>query len=603
MRRARFFLQIAAIALAGAACSGVNTPQGGGTPKVTITIAPKSTNVIVSQNALFTATVTGSTNTGANWQVNGVTGGSAATGTINTSGVYTAPATVPNPPTVTVTAIAQADATKTDSAQAQIIETNPNQLKQSTPVKLGTSGGNSTDSSKQGNATFCCSGTLGALLARNGSFYVLSNNHVLAKSDTAAAGDAITQPGLIDANCSAATTTTVANLTQFVNLETSGANADAAMGLIVSGAVDTAGTILSLGATATGSTPDDGPPHRGNGILAIIGESVAKSGRSSGLTCSTVAAIHVNTTVSYQKGCNTGSTFNVTFTGQISIAGGTFSTGGDSGSLIVDQNTADPVALLYAGSDTDTVGNPVADVLLALADGMGNQPSFVGSASTHQVIGCTLLANGVKTVETQVSVALDPSAVSLAERARDMHAPELLANVYIQAIGVGPSIDHPGKAALLLVVNPGQKATSLPSELEGVRTRIVTAGSAAPHGIFALETGMGVAPAKDVFAVNAIAKAEVQRAMAVHIAHVNELMKQPGVQGVGITSSADAPGEAALIIYLVRGEKHNDVPITIDGVRTRVRESSRFIAGNRGEEPLRGCSVPALESRKASVQQ
>ena len=104
---------------------------------------------------------------------------------------------------------------------------------------------------------------------------------------------------------------------------------------------------------------------------------------------------------------------------------------------------------------------------------------------------------------------------------------------------------------------------------------------------------MRVAPAQDVFAVNAIAKTELQRAMGVHTAHVNELMKQPAVQGVGITSSGDAPGEAALMIYLIRGIKHIEVPITIDGVRTRVRESSRFTAGNRGEEPLRGCSVPA----------
>jgi hypothetical protein len=70
-------------------------------------------------------------------------------------------------------------------------------------------------------------------------------------------------------------------------------------------------------------------------------------------------------------------------------------------------------------------------------------------------------------------------------------------------------------------------------------------------------------------------------------------MKQPGVQGVGITSSADAPGEAALMIYLVRGERHGPIPAVIDGLRTRVRETSRFTAGRRGEEPLQGCQAPA----------
>jgi hypothetical protein len=73
-------------------------------------------------------------------------------------------------------------------------------------------------------------------------------------------------------------------------------------------------------------------------------------------------------------------------------------------------------------------------------------------------------------------------------------------------------------------------------------------------------------------------------------------MSQPGVQGVGITSSLDAPGEAALMIFLVRGVAHNPVPLVIDGLRTRVRESSRFTAG-AGDFRSRGsCTVPATKT-------
>jgi hypothetical protein len=349
---------------------------------------------------------------------------------------------------------------------------------------------------------------------------------------------------------------------------------------------------LSLGSTATGSNPDPGPPHTGNGIAATVGEAVAKSGRSSGLTCSTVAAIEISAMVSYQKGCNTGSTFSVTYTGQVSVSGGTFSAAGDSGSLIVDENTADPVALLYAGSDSDTVGNPVADVLSALQDSQGNRPAFVGSASTHKVIGCTLAAGAVKTAQAQANIAIPPAQLTQAQRALDLHAPELLSNPYIQAIGVGASIDHPGGAAVVLVVNPGQIPTTLPAELEGVATRIVQVTSAGPHGIFEMETAARIAPVVDTFAVNAISKEELARAEAVHTAHVNELMKQPGIQGVGITSSADAPGEAALMIFVVRGVARNPIPAVIDGLRTRVRESSRFTAGQRGTETINGCKVP-----------
>jgi hypothetical protein len=46
------------------------------------------------------------------------------------------------------------------------------------------------------------------------------------------------------------------------------------------------------------------------------------------------------------------------------------------------------------------------------------------------------------------------------------------------------------------------------------------------------------------------------------------------------------------MIYLIRGEKHNAIPAVIDGVRTRLRETSRFTAGRRGQEPEQGCRVP-----------
>ena len=52
----------------------------------------------------FTATVTNTTDTAVTWQVNGVTGGNATVGTINSSGLYTAPAVIPNPASVTITA-------------------------------------------------------------------------------------------------------------------------------------------------------------------------------------------------------------------------------------------------------------------------------------------------------------------------------------------------------------------------------------------------------------------------------------------------------------------------------------------------------------------
>src|SRR6478609_9328005 len=68
-------------------------------------------------------------------------------------------------------------------------------------LHFGVSGGNVNDASSR----FCCSGTLGSLVTFGSTKYILSNNHVLARSDSAAGGEDISQPGLIDNNCGIAT--------------------------------------------------------------------------------------------------------------------------------------------------------------------------------------------------------------------------------------------------------------------------------------------------------------------------------------------------------------------------------------------------------------
>jgi hypothetical protein len=73
-----------------------------------VSTSPPITEVYTNTTQQFIATVTGTTNTAVTWQVNGVTGGNATVGTINTSGLYTGPANVPSPATVTVEAVSQA---------------------------------------------------------------------------------------------------------------------------------------------------------------------------------------------------------------------------------------------------------------------------------------------------------------------------------------------------------------------------------------------------------------------------------------------------------------------------------------------------------------
>jgi hypothetical protein len=83
-------------------------------------VSPATTNVRVGATQSFSATVSGNSNTAVTWKVNGVANGSAATGTINSSGVFNAPATIPSSNTVTVSAVSMADANATGSSSVTL---------------------------------------------------------------------------------------------------------------------------------------------------------------------------------------------------------------------------------------------------------------------------------------------------------------------------------------------------------------------------------------------------------------------------------------------------------------------------------------------------
>ena len=96
--------------------------QGGASdpaPTVAITISPTSATVAAAGTQQFQATVTGTTNTAVQWEVNNVAGGNSQYGTISSAGLYTAPSpTVPLQ--VTVTAVSNADSTKTANAAVTV---------------------------------------------------------------------------------------------------------------------------------------------------------------------------------------------------------------------------------------------------------------------------------------------------------------------------------------------------------------------------------------------------------------------------------------------------------------------------------------------------
>lgn len=232
-------------------------------------------------------------------------------------------------------------------------------LTQTGAIELGTSGGNVNDSSRR----FCCSGTLGALVQDSGEYFILSNNHVLARGNQGTPGEGVNHPGMVDQNCG--TTGVIAELSDFVPIvfgsrkSPGGPNqVDAAIAL-VTGNVAADGAILDIG------------PLSASTLTAVPGLAVQKSGRTTGNTKGSVSAVNVTATVGYSSECGGRTTQYAEFENQIMISGSSFSAGGDSGSIIVEDVAPcgvlpRAVGLLFAGSSNSTIANPIGAVLAQL---------------------------------------------------------------------------------------------------------------------------------------------------------------------------------------------------------------------------------------------
>jgi len=92
---------------------------------ISVTVSPSSTSVRAGASGTFSAAVTGTSNTAVTWYVNDTAGGSASLGTIDTSGKYTAPVTVPNPNSVTVKAVSSADSSKNGTSAVTLLNATP----------------------------------------------------------------------------------------------------------------------------------------------------------------------------------------------------------------------------------------------------------------------------------------------------------------------------------------------------------------------------------------------------------------------------------------------------------------------------------------------
>jgi hypothetical protein len=102
--------------------TGVSLPP---VAAISVSVVPGTANIRTGSSETFTAMVSGSTNQVVQWSVNGTAGGNAAVGTIDAAGKYTAPATLPNPNSITILGTAAADAKTSGSSKVTLLNPAP----------------------------------------------------------------------------------------------------------------------------------------------------------------------------------------------------------------------------------------------------------------------------------------------------------------------------------------------------------------------------------------------------------------------------------------------------------------------------------------------
>src|SRR5262245_16089728 len=308
-------------------------------------------------------------------------------------------------------------------------------------MHFGVSGGNVNNISR----AFCCSGTLGSLLTAGGTQYILSNNHILADQDQAVPGEDISQPGLIDNGCQPATI--VADFSSAVML---GNNVDCAVAALRAGTMDSSGFIEGLNGTGGAPSTAIASP--------AVGLAVQKSGRTTGHTTGTIGAIDTSVKVQYQIRCGQGKKYFINYTNQVLINSSTFSAGGDSGSLILTNtgSCAHPVALLFAGSSSTTIGNPIGEVMTKMSAALGATLSFVG----------TNCAGPAAPQSDGQSFQLPEQALNHASRILEQNRHDLMSRPAVLGVGLGALEGNSAPAVVVYVDKTSSLKPQLPSQVD-----------------------------------------------------------------------------------------------------------------------------------------
>lgn len=186
-------------------------------------------------------------------------------------------------------------------------------------------------------------GTIGGIFKdADNDYVILSNCHVLANEGRASIGDVIYQPGAADDPTE--TSNIIGILKDFEKIHQFDNQHDSAIAKLSEEILRNNHIDIRY--------PHIEKPLSGF-IQSSVGMEVQKFGRTTGYTKSKIIAHHANFTVGYDFG-------EAEF--EDCIVCENMSSGGDSGSIIMDNNNQ-AVALLFAGSDRVTLGHPIMKVV------------------------------------------------------------------------------------------------------------------------------------------------------------------------------------------------------------------------------------------------
>ena len=178
-------------------------------------------------------------------------------------------------------------------------------------------------------------------------YYILSNNHVLANENAASIGDPILQPGPYDGGTNPADL--IGNLSRFIPITFEPPTPRAQHNNLIDAAIAEA-QFHDLDREIYWSGSVRGWRRKAN---VPVGTLVKKTGRTTNLTMGRITAINATIDVGYGGGKI------ARFKDQFVTTG--MSAGGDSGSLVTTLDNV-AVGLLFAGSSTSTIMNPIENV-------------------------------------------------------------------------------------------------------------------------------------------------------------------------------------------------------------------------------------------------